>query len=112
MEMQVAEHVVRVSLVTLKGRLDINNAPVLRSRLQELLNQGFSNFVLDLSEVTFMDSAIMAAFISLLKNARLKEGDVAVVAPRSDDARRIFHLTKFDRVFIMKTTVNDALKAF
>lgn len=112
MDIQVTEHVVRVSVVTLKGRLDINNATDLRAKLQELLNQSVYNFVVDLAEVTFMDSAIMAALISLLKNARLKEGDVAIVSPRDEGARRIFHLTKFDRVFIMTGTLADALKVF
>ena len=82
------------------------------SRLDELLESGAQRFVLDLSEVPFLDSAGMAVLVSLLKRARQGGGDVRLVWPAEEGARRILRLTKFDRVFSMADSVAMALSDF
>lgn len=112
MELETREHVLTIHVVTAHGRLDAFSVPELRERLLALSTQGGRHFVVDLSGVDFLDSAGMAALVSLLKHARQVGGDVHLVWPASDAARRILHLTRFDRVFKMHDNVDEALDLF
>jgi anti-sigma B factor antagonist len=49
------------------GRLDLEVAAAFRSRLQELIARGHRNLVIDLAEVSFLDSSGLGALISALK---------------------------------------------
>jgi anti-anti-sigma factor len=112
MNMTITEHVIRIAVVSLQQRLDAFSAPELRAQLEQLLATGVQRFVLDLSMVPFLDSAGMAVLVSLLKRARQAGGDVRLVWPSEEAARRILHLTKFDRVFSMAESVAAALSDF
>lgn len=110
MELQITEHIIRVQVIAISGRLDAFNAPDLRQKFQTLLAQGSVRYVLDLHDLTFMDSAAMAALVSLLKQARTAGGAVNMVKPQSEAALRILTLTKFDKVFAMSDTVDLAIQ--
>ena len=112
MNISYQEHTVRVFIIALQDRLDTFTAPDLRNQIEQLLAEGICNFVFDLSDVPFFDSAAMAVFVSALKQARQAGGDVKLVWPREEAARRIIHLTKFDRVFDLADTADDARLAF
>jgi anti-anti-sigma factor len=112
MELKVAEYVVRVVVVAPEERIDALNAPVLRQHLHDLLDAGTNKLVIDLSAVPFMDSAGMAVLVSALKRARTADGDVRLVWPQAEGARRILNLTRLDRVFAMYETATDAVKGF
>lgn len=98
-------------VVKLSERVDTFSAPELRAYFDELLEQGTRNFIIDLDEVSFLDSAGLAALVQLLKHARQAGGDVGVVLPENENVQRIFKLTKFDRVFNIFTTVSAATGA-
>jgi anti-sigma B factor antagonist len=110
MELVVTEHILRTVIVQPHSRVDAFNAPALRERLEQLLAEDVRFFVLDLSNVPFLDSAGMAVLVSVLKRARQADGDVKLIWPREEAARRILRLTRFDRVFAMAETVSEALK--
>jgi anti-sigma B factor antagonist len=112
MNLLLQEHAIQVYVITLNERLDPFSAPELRQHIEELLHKGANRFVIDLSCVPFFDSAAMAVFVSALKRARQAGGDVKLVWPREEAARRIIHLTKFDRVFDLADTADEARQAF
>lgn len=101
-----------IAIVAVRDRIDAYNAAELRGRLEQLLAEGITRFVLDLTDVPFLDSAGMAVLVSLLKRARGAAGDVRLVWPKKEEAQRILRLTKFDRVFEMVETPAAALKGF
>lgn len=112
MQVTVTEFVVRVVVVAPQERIDALNAPALRQRLHALLDDGATNLVIDLSTVPFMDSAGMAVLVSALKRARGAGGDVKLVWPAAEAARRILNLTQLDRVFGMADSAAEAVKGF
>jgi len=105
MDITVTEQVVRTVTVTPKERLDAFSAPSLRERLDGLLADGVNQFIIDLSQTPFLDSAGMAVLVSLLKRARQANGDVKLVKPTADAVLRILQLTRFDKVFEMLDTL-------
>lgn len=112
MDINVSEHITRTVVIAPSRRIDAFSAPELRATLDQQFQSGARRFVLDLTDVPFLDSAGMAVLVSLLKRAREQGGDVHLVWPNEEAARRIIKLTKFDRVFTMAETAAAALAAF
>ena len=112
MELMITEHIIRIAVVAPRQRIDAFSAPQLREEIDRLFAGGVQRFVLDLSAVPFLDSAGMAVLVSVLKRARQIGGDVRLVWPAEEAARRILHLTKFDRVFSMADSAEAALATF
>lgn len=112
MEIAIKDIIERRVVIAPRDRIDAFSAPELRSEIERLLLDGATHFVLDLSDVSFLDSSGLAVLVSLLKRARQTGGDVKLVMPREDTAQRILKLTKFDRVFDVAASVDAALAAF
>ncbi len=111
MNLETHEHVVRQIVIELSGRIDAFHATGLRERIDKLFSEGISHFVLDLSHVQFLDSSGLAVLVSLLKRSKQSDGDVKMVMPESEAATRILRLTRFDKVFDIAPTVEEALKS-
>jgi anti-anti-sigma factor len=112
MKINVLEQVIKIVTLEIEGRLDAFTATQLRSKLDELQGQSVTRYVLDLTNLEFMDSAGMAVMVTLLKHARQLGGDVKMVMPKLEAARRILRLTRFDRVFDTFETAEEARKSF
>ena len=110
MDVLLTEFTAGITVVTPKGRFDAFSAPSMRERFDELLSNGNNKFVVDLSQITFLDSTGMAVLVSLLKRARYANGDTKLVWPIEPAAKRILHLTRFDHVFEITETTDVALK--
>jgi anti-sigma B factor antagonist len=97
-------------VLAVHGDADLNVAEELESRLTEVIEQGPSAIVLDLSGVTFLDSMVLGVLLQGLKRLRARGGRLRVVAPRAE-IRRIFELTHLDRLFELDSTREEALVA-
>lgn len=112
MNINVTESITRVITLSPQGRLDAFTAPDMRQQIESQLEAGNSQLVIDLSQTQFLDSAGMAVLVSALKSCRQKNGNVRLVWPQIDAVKRIISLTKFDRVFDIKATAQEAIAAF
>jgi anti-anti-sigma factor len=93
------EHLIKVIIITLEGRLDAAEAPAVNKLCNEYIENGLIYFVFDLREVSMLDSAGLAVFVNTLKRARIKDGDVRLVFPTAENALRVLKMNKFDQVF-------------
>ena len=112
MDITTNQYIIRHVTISLTGRVDAFNAPVVRQKLDALVAKGMNRFVIDLSDVQFLDSAGLAVLVSLLKRTQQEGGDVKLVLPREKAAGRILHLTRFDQVFEIVKTAEAALGNF
>jgi anti-anti-sigma factor len=108
----VKENVVRIVTVAPQGRLDTLRALEFRKQVQGILDGGVKHLILDLSQTPFLDSAGMAVLVSALKQCREQGGDARMVWPQAEPVKRILSLTKFDRIFEMKNSVQEAEASF
>lgn len=108
MQFNIREHVTRVHVIEIQGRLEAFTVGALREEQARLLESGELHFIVDLSQTTFMDSAGLSALVSLLKRARQAGGDVVLIKPADPSASRILTLTRFDQIFLLAETVEDA----
>jgi anti-sigma B factor antagonist len=91
------------TLVTLSGELDASTASALYDKLSDLEVQDTHNVVLDLAQVTFMDSTGLAVIVTEHKRLQHSAGTLTIFAPPSS-VRRLFEITGL-------TTVLDIVPA-
>jgi anti-sigma B factor antagonist len=100
-----------VAVVIVNGDVDAGTAPRLRQQFDKLLGDGEQNFVIDLSQVPFMDSSGLATLVQLFKRVRIGHGDVRLCGLQPE-VRRIFELTRLDRVFDIFPDRAEAVASF
>ena len=96
-----------VCVVTPAGEIDLASAPRLKSSLVGLLDQGYARFVVDLSEVRYLDSTGLGVLIAFSR--RLTEDRHIVLAHAPDPVLGLLELTGLDARFQTFPTVEDAL---
>ena len=67
-------------------------------QIDEALDQGTDKILIDLSEITFVDSSGLGVFVVALKKARALEKDLYICSV-NEQVRMLFELTSMDRVF-------------
>lgn len=98
-----------IPVVSLKARVDARIASELRREFEKLADCNDCSYIIDLGEVEFLDSAGLVPLVKLLKAARKRKGQVALIRSRKEAANRILKLTKFDQVFHIADTRESAL---
>jgi anti-sigma B factor antagonist len=85
-------------IVAVAGELDVGAAPQVAETIDDLLDVGFKAIVVDLRELSFLDSAGVHALITAENDARQRGSALSVVrGPRH--VHRVFELTGTDSLF-------------
>jgi len=87
-----------ITLVVLSGELDIYTVSTFRTDL-ETVDPAASSLVLDLSDVTLLDSSGLGALVSLLNRARAGDGQLGLICPQRR-IRRVFEITGLRKAFV------------
>jgi anti-anti-sigma factor len=93
------------------GRLDHESVDAFRSDLQPQLDgalQAGRGVLFDLSALEYVSSAGLRCFMLAAKQARAKDGKMAVAAPRPVVAE-IFEISRFNMVFRIFPTLREGL---
>ncbi len=93
-----------------QGRLTAPSVPQLRSAVEDLVRDGSSRIVVDLSATEFIDSSGLGALIGGLKSARVAGGDLRI-AGATEPVRKVLKLTNLDRVLRDHPTAESAFDA-
>lgn len=96
-----------ITVLSPRGDLDADAAADFRERVDALLDAGKHYFVVDLSEVDFVDSSGLASLVRLYKHVRIGEGDVRLAAVPKEIGQ-VLELTRLNRVFDIFPTVGEA----
>ena len=97
------------TVVALCGEIDLEKAPEVRRGLLDSMKQK-RDVLVDLSEVTYIDSSGVASLIEGLQAARKQKNDLALVSV-SQRARRVLELARLDKVFTIHADLATALAA-
>ncbi len=96
------------AVVVVAGEIDVYTSPLLQERLVEVLRDGISSIVLDLSAVTFLDSTGLGVLITCLKRCRSAEGDLVLVTAQPN-VLKVLEITGLNDVFHVHDSVDDAI---
>jgi anti-anti-sigma factor len=98
-----------IGLFRLLGDFDIEDREPLIVYFDDKLKEGIRKFIIDLSEATYIPSAVWGALITILKHARENNGDVCITGLNGQPAK-VFQVMSFDKVFKTFPDINEALK--
>ena len=82
------------------GECDAATLDELNKALGELVSQNPAEAVVDLAEVTFLDSLTLASLMAAASRVRAGGGSFGVVGVRAD-VRRVFEITGLDRYLLV-----------
>ena len=95
------------TVVHVAGEIDVYTAPLLREVLDKQIAAGRTTLVVDLEQVTFMDSTGLGVLVGRLKLVRGQNGSLRIVSAQ-DRILKVFKITGLDKVFHIHPTVDDA----
>ena len=95
------------TVLSVSGEIDVYTAPQLRERLIELVGEGKTNLVVDLSGVDFLDSTGLGVLVGGLKRVRSQDGDLSLICTQSR-ILKVLEITGLTNVFKIYDSV-DAL---
>ena len=84
--------------IALEGEVDLSRSPALRNELMQVTSNQPKQLVVDLAEVTYMDSSGVATLVEALQKMRQHGGEMRLcrLQPR---VRSIFEIARLDTVF-------------
>ena len=93
--------------VTLTGEVDLYTSPHLKEELVKLIDDGCYRIIVDLQNVSFIDSSGLGVLVSALRRTRERDGVVRIVCAR-ESTLKIFRITGLDKVFPIFTDDSEA----
>ena len=85
-------------VVPLKGEIDLHVSPTVTSTLNDVIDKKPERMVVDLSEVSYIDSAGLAALIQAMQKVE-SYGGKFMLAGLQETVRSIFEISRLDQVF-------------
>jgi anti-sigma B factor antagonist len=99
MELQIdIRHAGDRTVLIPRGVIDLATIEVFRAGLDEVFSHGSVDLVLDLNEITFIDSTGLGALFSARRRATAFKGSL-LLACENDVVLRLFRITGLERVF-------------
>jgi anti-sigma B factor antagonist len=97
-----------VSLLHAEGEIDVASAPEFHAGLSDLVGQG--TVIVDLSDVSFIDSTGLGVLVGIEKQMRENGHDLRLVVTQPQ-ITRLLELTGLDEVFTVLTNTKDAVNS-
>ncbi len=98
-------------VVGAQGRLDQRLNPRLEQMLNDLINDGHTRLIVDLSQSNYINSGGLRCLVTAWRQVREQGGDL-VLCGLNGRVQEIFALIGFDRVFSIHSSCEDAQNHF
>jgi anti-sigma B factor antagonist len=99
-----------VPVVKVQGEVDVSTAPELRERLLAIAEEGKPVVIVDLSDVSFIDSTALGVLVSALKRFRSGGGDLKLVVTEPHIVK-VLEITGLTEVFEIYARSEEAVTA-
>jgi anti-sigma B factor antagonist len=100
----------RSKVLPLKGEIDLHVSPTVTASLNEMIEEKPERLVVDLSQVSYMDSAGLAVLIEAMQKVEAYGGKF-MLAGLQETVRSIFEISRLDQVFQIFPDADAALTA-
>jgi anti-anti-sigma factor len=98
-----------ICLVRVHGEIDLSNAHEVSSAIGTVMGQETRWLVVDLSEITYLDSSGVALLLRLAERLQTRRRQLHLVVPRGSPVRRVLVFTGLPRVISVEARLEDAL---
>jgi len=100
-----------VVVLTPQGELNVYTISQLKEMIDQKVKGGYGKFIIDLKDVSYMDSSALGVLINLVKGLQKKGGGLKIVNLKGN-IERIFRLTRLVSFFDTYATKEEALSSF
>jgi anti-sigma B factor antagonist len=98
-----------IPVLAVRGEIDVASAPEFHASLSDLIGQGHEVVMVDLSEVSFIDSTGLGVLVGAEKEMRQSSRDLRLVVTQPQ-ITRLLELTGLDEVFTVLSSTSDAVR--
>ena len=98
-------------ILQVNGRLDAATAPELEKKLENLLEAGEKNFLVDLKELDYISSVGLRVLLMLAKKCKTSSGQ-AVLCSLQEHVFEVFEIAGFTSIFKICSSREEAMGAF
>ena len=96
-----------IGIITLEGEVDMFTSPELRDKLTSFFEKDVNAIVVDLGQVSFMDSSGIATLVEGLQWSRKNSREFILTGLKAS-VKSALALTKLDNVFNIKKDTDEA----
>jgi anti-sigma B factor antagonist len=100
-----------IVLLGIRGYVDTQTSPELQQRIFDLMKQGMSQFVIDLSAVQYVSSAGWGVFVSEIRGLREKGGDLIIIH-MLPEVTEVFEMLEFNKILTCSDSLEEAIHDF
>ena len=98
----------KTAIIHVVGDIDLSRSAGLQAACNAVVKKKPSRVIVDFSEVPYMDSSGVASMVKRLSRTK-KTNAPLLLAAMNTRVRAVLQITRLDRVFTLKETVEDAL---
>ena len=98
-----------IGVISIKGEVDMFTSPSLREKLLPFFKKNVKGIIVDLSQVSFMDSSGIATLVEGLQWSKKADREF-ILTGLGTNVKNALALTKLDNIFNIKTDTDDAYK--
>ncbi len=99
-----------ITVMTISGELTTDQIEALRRSCQDRFTAGIRHFVLDIENLTFVDSAGLETLLWIIEEASEHGGQLRLVNP-DVTVRKILEVSRLDRRFDVHSSIESAAKS-
>jgi anti-sigma B factor antagonist len=86
------------AVIAPRGELDLHSSPVVKEQLESIIDAQRRKVVIDLSDVSYIDSSGLAVFIEAMQRVTGYGGSF-VICGLQENVQHIFSIARLDQVF-------------
>lgn len=100
-----------IVILDIQGEIDLYNAPDIKSFILKKIESQKYNIIINLQEVSYIDSSGIGALISSLSNLKKYQGTLKITNIH-DSVKKVFELTKLTSFFEIFDNAEAALDSY
>ncbi len=100
-----------IILLDIDGEIDLYNAPEIKDTIKKEMDAGHKKIIINLENVSYIDSSGIGALISSLSNLKKIGGGLKIIHVY-ESVRKVFELTKLTSFFEIYDSEDEAIAAY
>jgi len=101
-----------IIVLDMRGRITLGReTETLRSKIKQLIDAGSRRLILDLGEITYIDSVGLGTLVASLTSMRKQGGDLKLLR-LPQGVHQLLQITRLVTVFEIHNSLESALQAF
>lgn len=102
---------IKLCLLSLHGTLELSTVLSLKTRLSRLLSEGEQRIIIDLGQVTFIDSSGITTLVVSTRQAKSQQGSI-LITNLSPKIAYTFEITMMEEVLEIYPSREEAIQSF